>query len=198
MTAAMYPFRFHPLFRAAAFPIGVRNDTAHVQVVDDELEAVFGPWRVCTPLANIVSTEVTGPYAWPKVIGPPHLSFSDRGVTFATNPDRGVCIKFARPVAGIDPWGVVRHPSLTVTVRDAPALAELLELARQEVRRTNSASEGPTVDDLLAAAHDELGSFSAAELRRRGRERGLAGVSRMSRAELITLLEPGQPRPERS
>ncbi|MFN7148222.1 MAG: hypothetical protein ACK4V6_01950 [Microthrixaceae bacterium] len=126
MTAAMFPFRFHPVFRAAALPLGIRHDTARVQVVGDELDAAFGPWRVRTPLDNIVSTTVTGPYAWPKVIGPAHLSFGDRGLTFATNPDVGVCIRFARPVAGIDPWGVIRHPSLTVTVIDAPALAELL------------------------------------------------------------------------
>lgn len=195
MTAAMFPFRFHPVFRAAALPLGVRNDTARVQVVDDELRVVFGAWRLRTPLSNVVSTTMTGPYAWPKVIGPPHLSLRDRGLTFATNPDEGVCIRFARPVAGIDPWGMIRHPAATVTVHDAPALAELLDRAQHSSQRTHAPTGRPTLDDLLAEAHDELRSLTADELRRRGRERGLTGVSRLSKAELITLLEPGQPGP---
>ena len=126
-SAVMFPFRFHPVFRVAALPFGIREDTARLQVLDDRLDVVFGPWRVRTPLDNVVGAEVSGPYAWPKVIGPAHLSMTDRGLTFATNPDAGVCIRFARPVAGMDPLGVLRHPGLTVTVQDTAAVVELLQ-----------------------------------------------------------------------
>ena len=86
-----------------------------------QLSARFGPWRLSTPLENVAGTEVTGPYQLLKVIGPPHLSLRDRGLTFATNRQRGVCIRFRRPV------GLLRHPSLTVTVADPDALARALE-----------------------------------------------------------------------
>jgi hypothetical protein len=61
-----------------------------------------------------------------KVFGPPHLSIADRGLTFATNARRGVCIRFHHPVAGIEPLGVVRHPGLTVTVDDPEGLVDAL------------------------------------------------------------------------
>ena len=193
-SAVMFPFRFHPIFRAAALPFGIRDDTARLEVIDDRLDVVFGPWRVRTPLDNVVGAEVSGPLAWPKVIGPPHLSLTDRGLTFATNPDIGVCIRFARPGAGMDPLGVLRHPGLTVTVRDPATLVELLERAHDRARHAD-VGQTAKVDELLEQAHDELGALSAGELRQRGRERGLTGVSRLSKAELIALLEPGQPRP---
>lgn len=122
----IFSFRFHPVFRAAAFPLGIRPDTSQVEVADDLLVIQFGHWGVRTPLANVRSAQVTGPFSWPKVIGPPHLSFADRGLTFATNPDEGVCIDLSAPVPGLDPWGVLRHPGVTVTVVDTDGLVELL------------------------------------------------------------------------
>jgi hypothetical protein len=65
-----------------------------------------------------------------KVLGPPHLSFRDRGLTFATNQERGVCVRFHEPVAGIDPRGWIRHPGLTVTVEDPEALIAAIERHR--------------------------------------------------------------------
>jgi hypothetical protein len=65
----------------------------------------------------------TGPYSLIKTIGPAHLSFADRGLTFATNSERGLCIRFATPVRGLDPLGLVRHPAVTVTVADCDGLA---------------------------------------------------------------------------
>lgn len=196
MTTAAFPFRFHPTFAAVALPLGVRPDTCSVQVTDEGLAVDFGPWRVRTPLSNVVAATVTGPYRWPKVVGPPHLSLSDRGLTFGTNPDEGVCLRFGRPVTGIDPWGIVRHPALTVTVGEPVALAELLDRAGRREDRVHVHLDEPRVDELVDAAHDELMSLSAAELRRRARARGIGGVSRRSKAELVALLEPVGPGPE--
>ena len=79
-----------------------------------------------TPLANVAGACPTGPYSMLKTIGPAHMSLVDRGLTFATNREQGVCITFRRPVTGLDPLGVVLHPTLTVTVDDVDALlAEL-------------------------------------------------------------------------
>ena len=67
-----------------------------------------------------------GPYAFWKTAGPARLAITDRGLTFATNGDRGVLISFHKPVRGLDPLGILRHPELTVTVSEVDRLAELL------------------------------------------------------------------------
>ena len=58
-----------------------------------------------------------------KTAGPARLGITDRGLTFASNGDRGVCINFHSPVPGI---GRIRHPELTVTVLDVDALLNAL------------------------------------------------------------------------
>ena len=79
---------------------------------------------------NIASCQLTGPYRFWKTAGPAHLGVTDRGLTFASNGDHGLLIRFRRPVRGIEPWGLLRHPELTVTVADPPALARALSAAR--------------------------------------------------------------------
>lgn len=122
----VFEFRFDPVYRLAALPFGVMPSTARVEVGDHELAARFGPWRVRTPLDNIAGCTITGGYQRIKTIGPAHLSFTDRGLTFATNPDRGLCIRFHDAVAGIDPTRRIRHPGLTVTVADIEGLQAAL------------------------------------------------------------------------
>ena len=121
-----FSFRFDPGYRVAALPFGVMPATTSVVVDAGELVARFGPWRVRTPLANVAGTEVSGPYSFVKTAGPAHLSFTDRGVTFATNGRRGLCIRFHEPVRALDPTGRLRHPGLTVTVNDIDGLAAAL------------------------------------------------------------------------
>src|SRR3954451_783181 len=121
-----FSFRFDPAYRVAALPFGVMPATASVTVDDGMLAVRFGVWRLRTPLANVTGTEVTGPYSFVKTAGPAHLSFSDRGVTFATNGDQGLCIRFREPVPGIEPTGRLRHPGVTVTVDDIDGLSAAL------------------------------------------------------------------------
>lgn len=123
------PFRFRPLLAPAAAAFGVTPWTAHVDVDDEELRVRFGPWSVRTARSNVAGAERTGPYKVAKVAGGPHLSFSDRGATFATTTEAGVCIRFREPVRALLPLGPVRHPALTVTVADPDRLVELLESA---------------------------------------------------------------------
>ena len=89
-------------------------------------DARFGLWRVRTPLTHITDVEVTGPYAFWKTAGPARYAITDRGLALATNGDRGVLIGFEKPVRGLDPLGILRHPELTVTVADVDGLADLL------------------------------------------------------------------------
>jgi len=121
-----FGFAFAPAYRWPARAFGITPATAWVDVADSALEARFGPWRVSTPLANVSDVAVTGPYAFWKTAGPARLSITDRGLTFATNGDRGVLVSFHTPVRGLDPLGVLRHPELTVTVADVDRFAELL------------------------------------------------------------------------
>jgi hypothetical protein len=117
---------FDPLYRWVGRALDVRPETTSVEVSDDEVVIRFGRWSTRVDRSTITSAEVTGPYAIPKTLGPPHLSLADRGVTFATNRRRGVCLQLSRPVAAIEPLGVVKHPGITVTVEDPEALAQLL------------------------------------------------------------------------
>jgi hypothetical protein len=118
-----YAFRFDPAYRLAAMPFGVLPVTTSVSVDDGVLRVRFGLWRLTTPLTNVAGVEVTGPYSFVKTAGPAHLSFTDKGVTFATNGERGLCIRFRDPVRALDPTGRLRHPGATVTVDDIEGLA---------------------------------------------------------------------------
>jgi hypothetical protein len=124
-----FGFRFDPTYRVLGRLFGISERSAMVRVFDDQFLARFGWWSVRTPVSNIRSVAVTGPYQIIKTAGPAHLSLVDRGLTFATNPTRGVCLEFAEPVRGIEPFGLLRHPNLTVTVADVPGLVELLRLS---------------------------------------------------------------------
>jgi hypothetical protein len=121
-----FPFRFDPTYRRLARLFGVTPARAWVDLGDDELEARYGPWRLRTPTSNIADAELTGPYSFFKTVGPARLGITDRGLTFASNRDRGVCISFHSPVPGIDPFGRIRHPELTVTVLDVDGLMKRL------------------------------------------------------------------------
>ena len=129
-AVAEYDFRFDLAYRIAALPFGVHPGSAAV-IVDERTEPAvlrtqFGPWRVTTPVGNVVATQTTGPYAALKTVGPAHVSLADGGLTFATNGQRGLCITFREPVRGLEPLGVVRHRSLTVTVDDTDGLQSAL------------------------------------------------------------------------
>jgi hypothetical protein len=122
-----FPFRFTPAYRAVGAVFGVTPRRAEVSLAGGWLRVRFGPWSVATPMTNVAGVEVTGPYSLVKTAGPAHLSLNDRGLTFATNPERGLCIRFAEPVPGLEPSGRLRHPALTVTVEDVDGLRKAIE-----------------------------------------------------------------------
>jgi len=186
MTARdRFPFAFDSRYALPARLLGVRPDTTFVEVTDDVVRARFGPWTVETPRSNVTSAEVSGPYSVPKTIGPAHLSFSDRGLTFATNPSAGVCLTFRDPVRGIDPLGLIRHPGLTVTVEDPEALAHLLDPIGTERReRQSDLAEQEIVDELHTMTASELRSFA-----RENEVDDVEHVGSASKAELVEAIE---------
>lgn len=126
-----FVFAFDPRYRHLGRFFGVGPGNARVSLTGDELTGRFGPWRIRTPLANIAEAELSGPYCVVKTIGPARLSLGDRGLTFASNARQGVCLRFTTPIAGIDPWGLIRHPNLTVTVCDGVGLIEAINDRRR-------------------------------------------------------------------
>jgi len=155
---------------------GVAPRTAGVEIEGSTLRATFGPWRVVTPLANIDRVEVQGPYHWAKVAGPARYSMKDHSLTFATTARRGVAIHFKERIRGLDPLGVYRHPSLTVTVEDPDAFAATLRTAVGHV------------DEIVRDEHDHLEAMTTKELRELARRHDIQGVSRLKKDELVAAL----------
>ena len=118
-----FVFAFAGAYRAPASVFGTRSSNCWVELRERELVARFGLWGLRTPYENIAAVEITGPYAFWKTAGPARLGLTDRGITFATNGDRGVLITFRKPVRSSGPTFLLRHPELTVTVADVEGLA---------------------------------------------------------------------------
>jgi hypothetical protein len=122
-----FDFGFDPRYRRWLALLGIRPDTAVLALTDDDrLSVTFGRWRLDTPLSNVVGTQVTGGYQWYKAIGA-RGSFADRGVTFGTNCDRGICALFREPVPCLLPGRSMLHPGMTATVADCDRLVASLE-----------------------------------------------------------------------
>ncbi len=122
MTATRYPFHFDARYRPLLALLGVRPSTAWVDVDEDRVLARFGHWRVSIGAGNIADVCPSGPYLAVKAIGA-RLSRTDSGLTFGSTTRGGVCLLLREPVAGIEPFGAVRHPGLTLTVADPEAFA---------------------------------------------------------------------------
>lgn len=123
-----FEFDFERKVQIASAAFGVLPSTTAVDVDDLRLRIRFGPWRLTTPVANVAAATETGPYRWWKVAGPPHLSFADGGITFATTTRHGLCLQFREPVPALLPGRLVRHPAATVTVAEPEALARALRV----------------------------------------------------------------------
>jgi hypothetical protein len=120
-----FEFAFDRFARIGLLLLGVRPANSFVEVTDTRFEARFGPWRLSTPLANVIDARVTGPYLWIKAIGP-RGSRVDHGATFGTNARGGCCVCFDEPVGALLGPDRFHHPALTVTVADPDALAAYL------------------------------------------------------------------------
>ncbi len=124
-----FDFAFTRPYALAGRPFGITAHSTTVEVGPTWLFVRYGPWRLLTPRTNIASAEVTGGFSFAKTAGPPHLSMSDRGVSFTTNGDRALCLSFHEPVPAIDPTASITHPGATLSVADPEGLAHALGLS---------------------------------------------------------------------
>jgi hypothetical protein len=120
VAALHFPIRIGRRSRPLLRLFGVRTDNAFV-VVDDELDARFGFFRVHTPVTNIVSWRIEGPWRWITAIGV-RRSVRHGDVTFGGSHRGGVRVDFRDPVRA----GRVRIPALYVTAEDLEGLAATL------------------------------------------------------------------------
>jgi len=106
--------------RLLLWVFGVVGDNAYVDL-DDQLDARFGWARVRTPVSNIRSWRIEGPWLWITAIGI-RTSIRHRDLTFGGTPRGGVRVDFHRPVR---PW-FYDVPALYVTVADLEGFAAAL------------------------------------------------------------------------
>lgn len=125
----VFDFAFTRSYAVAARPFGITPRSSSVELGPQWLYVRYGPWRLLTPRSNIASAEVTGGFSFARTAGPPHLSFTDRGVSFTSNGDRALCLRFHDPVPAIDPTATITHPGATISVADPEGLAAALALS---------------------------------------------------------------------
>lgn len=116
--------RSRPLLRVL---FGVRPENAWIELggePGDDLSVRFGWYGFRTPLANLASWRIEGPFRWITAIGV-RRSLRHGDVTFGGSHHGGVRIDFRAPV----PWGPFRVPAIYVPADDLEALgAELTRL----------------------------------------------------------------------
>jgi hypothetical protein len=120
LAAARFPIRIGRRSRPLLRLFGVKGENAWVDL-DDEFDARFGAHRVRTPIENVASWRIEGPWLWLTAIGV-RMSLRHRDLTFGGSPHGGVRVNFRERV----PYGPFRIPALYVTVDDLEGLAQAL------------------------------------------------------------------------
>jgi hypothetical protein len=123
MTTRRFPIFVGRRSRFLLRLYGVRDGNAYVDLGDEEFDAHFGRFRVRTPIADLASWRIEGPWLWVTAIGV-RLSIRHRDLTFAGTGRGGVRVDFREPIM----LRGIRITALYVTVEDlegfAAALAE--------------------------------------------------------------------------
>jgi hypothetical protein len=122
MPIQRFPIRLgaksRPILRL--FGIGGPDD-AWVELGDDSLDARFGWARVTTPLSNVRSWQIEGPWLWITAIGI-RRSIRHGDITFGGSHHGGVRLDVREPVR----VGALRAPALYLTVDDLEGFAAAL------------------------------------------------------------------------
>jgi hypothetical protein len=124
MSTTRFSFRIGPRSGPILRLWGVRPDRARVDLDDEpggEMDALFGASRIRTPIGNIASWRLEGPFRWIVAIGV-RRSMRHGDVTFGSSAHGGLRVDFRRPVK----FGIFRPPALYVTVDDLDGLAAAL------------------------------------------------------------------------
>ena len=112
---------------------GVKPENAYVDL-GEEMDAHFGYGRFTTPVSNIVSWRIEGPWAWITAIGI-RRGIRDGVFAFDGVKTGGVRMDFREPVPGLR---IFKAPALYVTVEDLEGFAAALSargIPGEDVRR---------------------------------------------------------------
>lgn len=122
MTVTRYPFRLGPRSLPVLRLFGVRGvENAYVDLDGTRFRARFGRFEVTTPVTNLASWRIEGPWRWITAIGV-RRSVRHADLTFGGSARGGVRVDFRdRPQVG--PF---RIPALYVTVEDLDGLGAAL------------------------------------------------------------------------
>lgn len=96
-------------------------DDAWVDLDDDSLTARFGWSQAMTPIANITSWRIEGPWRWITAIGV-RRSIRDADLTFGGSRAGGVRLDFREPIK----VRLLKVPALYLTVQDLEGLGAAL------------------------------------------------------------------------
>jgi len=128
MTATRFPIR---VGRKSRLPLrvlfGVRADDTWIDLGDGpeaELEVQFGWAHFRTPMRNLASWRIEGPWLWITAIGVRRGIFAG-DISFDGNHKAGVRLDFKDP----ERRSIVRIPRLYVTVADPEGLGAALSAA---------------------------------------------------------------------
>ncbi len=121
-TARRFAYRLGSRSGPVLRLFGVRGpEDAFVDVSDNELIARFGRFEARTPITNISSWRIEGPWRWMTAIGV-RLSVRHNDLTFGGSHHGGVRLDFHTPIT----VGRLRPRALYVTVEDLDGLAAVL------------------------------------------------------------------------
>ncbi len=124
MTPTRFPFRIGRRSRLVLRLFGVHGpEDAYVDLDATTLHARFGRFGVTTPVANISSWRIEGPWRWITAIGV-RRSIRHGDVTFGASHRGGVRLDFRERV----PMRPFRIPALYVTVEDCDGLGAALTM----------------------------------------------------------------------
>lgn len=141
-----FSFAFEPPLDTWARWFAIVPTRSFIRLDDHGIEAMYGSWRVATAWSNVRSVERTGPYRSWKVAGPVRMSWADRGITMAATTAGGVCLHLHESVPGLDPLGLVRHPSVTLGVEDVDGVVHAIESRLEAARARGDRGDPPSHD----------------------------------------------------
>lgn len=124
MAAQRFPIRLGRRSAAILWPWGVKAGLAYAELEDSAgglLRVRFGRVRFETPLSNVASWRIEGPFIWIRAIGV-RRSLRGGDVSFAGAAHGGVRLDFRAAVR----WSLFHVPAVYVGADDLDAFAAAL------------------------------------------------------------------------
>ena len=122
MPTRRFVYALAPRSAPVLWLFGVHGtEDAWVDLDDESLTARFGWSHATTPIANVASWRIEGPWRWITAIGV-RRSIRHADLTFGGSPAGGVRLDFRAPVR----VGFLNVPALYLTVQDLEGLADAL------------------------------------------------------------------------